>query len=120
MNASFQLTPQAADDMEEIWCYIAEEPGCGRQGGNRDRGHLPAVGEVSVDGECAPRDHSSAGEVLDFAKIFELCCCLSTGDGSFAGDCDFAWKARSKDGLGGTVMRTPFFLACLSRKRRKR
>jgi len=25
MNASFQLTPQAADDMEEIWCYIAED-----------------------------------------------------------------------------------------------
>ena len=54
MNAPFQFTPQATEDLDAIWWFIARrQPGRCRPGGNGNRRHLSAAGETSPDGNPA-------------------------------------------------------------------
>jgi len=54
MNAPFQFTPQATEDLDAIWWFIAEN--------NETSGH----------GKQATGHHGIAGALLDPAEIFQL------------------------------------------------
>jgi len=50
MNAPFRFTPQAVQDLDAIWWFIAEDSRTLRSRGNGNRRDLPAAGEASLIG----------------------------------------------------------------------
>src|ERR1017187_6490338 len=108
MNAPFQFTPQATEDLDAIWWFIAERsrPGRCRPGGNGNRRYLPAAGETSPDRNPAAGHHASRGALLDRHGIPQLCDCLPARNSSVAGGRRVARQARPKRGSGRAVLTT--------------
>ncbi len=70
MNAPFQLTPQAIDDLDAIWCFIAED---NREAAGRVEAEIVAtcrrLTKRSPDGNQATRYNTLGGALLDSHEI---------------------------------------------------
>jgi hypothetical protein len=70
MSAPFQLTPQATEDLDAIWWFIAEDSRkAADQGGNGNPLHLSSAGETSSDGDQTARHNAAARAFSDRHEI---------------------------------------------------
>ena len=69
-SASFQLTPQAGDDLDTIWWFVAKDNrDAAERGRDRDSRNLSTVGKTSSHGHKARRRHDAAGAFLDYYEV---------------------------------------------------
>jgi plasmid stabilization system protein ParE len=72
MNALFQLTPQAIQDLDAIWLTIAEDNRDAAERVEMEIRDLSSAGKTSADGHKATGHHGAASPVLDCHEVPEL------------------------------------------------
>src|SRR5438874_1877637 len=90
-SPSFVLTPQARDDLRQIWDYIAEDnPESADEVLEKLYRCVCAIGSNSGNRTSSRRLGGSATSVLE--RIF-VCNCISLGVSSSSDSCSCAWIA---------------------------